>query len=161
MQAAQEAQILCRPQAIRVMTLSGSKRIAGKSSSLPLLLRDHKEFARKLGRSFCDPLPLPLDNHHSVSAHIHHRAGNTIIRLSSPHHHLLPLVSSLIRVPVFVFRSQLLIIRPYHQIRPANSSRDRIQSTSRLPRLPSHLHHDFTIISNAISTWPSISTGRR
>jgi hypothetical protein len=51
--------------AIRVMTLSGRKRprLAGKSWSLPLLLRDHKEFARKLG-SFCDSLPLPLDNHH-------------------------------------------------------------------------------------------------
>jgi hypothetical protein len=74
MQAANETQILCRPQAIRVMTAtlswSGSKRFAGKSWSLPLLLRDHKEFARKLGRSFCDSLPAPPDNHHSISAHI-------------------------------------------------------------------------------------------
>jgi hypothetical protein len=75
MQAAQEAQILCRPQAIRVMTAtlwwSGSKRFAGKSWSLPLLLRDHKEFARKLGKSFCYySLPAPPDNYHSIFAHI-------------------------------------------------------------------------------------------
>ena len=163
-----ETQILCRPQAIRVMTAtlwwSGSKRffLQGKAGRFLCCFGITRNLRANLEEaSAIIPFPLPLTIITPSLPTSPHRAGNTIIRLSSPHHHLRPLVSSLIRVPVFVLGSQLLILRPYHQVSRRIPHATRIQSTSRLPRLPSLLHNDFTIISNAISTWPSISTGRR
>lgn len=132
--------------AIRVMTLSGSKPLAGKSWSLPLLLLDHKEFARKLGRKLLRSHSAPLDNHRSVSAHIHHRAGNTIIKAIVP---ALPFTTSCIFIDTsacLCVPQSALIPRPYHLVRSADSSRDEdtintATPTTALPP-PSRFHHN-------------------